>query len=171
MLIKGVRVIPDDAGLYMPDDIPRFVEKYKARTARKPRVRRTDLVKGMVVVVLEGVFASRRVVYLKGLEDNIALCAGPKSINGIPLFRIDERYLLATSTVLDLNMDIDIDGKDTVLTERDVYAVPMDVEMTDAERKIDEEIAKAARRVEYMKSYLSEPFEIDATRNFYSQKY
>ncbi|AFN83592.1 60S ribosomal protein L6 [Encephalitozoon romaleae SJ-2008] len=171
MIIKEVRVIPDDAGLYMPDDIPKFVEKYKARTARKPRVRRTDLVKGMVVVVLEGVFASKRVVYLKGLEDNLALCAGPKSINGVPLFKIDERYLLATSTVLDINVNVDIDEKDIILTKRDDYTAPMDVEMTDAEKKIDEEIAKVAKEIKFMKSYLSEPFEIDTTRNFYSLKY
>lgn len=155
----------------MPDDIPKFVEKYKARTARKPRVGRTDLAKGMVVVVLEGIFASKRVVYLKGLEGNLALCAGPKSINGVPLFKIDERYLLATSTVLDINVNVDIDEENIILTKRDDYTTPMDAEMTDAEKKIDEEIAKAVKEIKFMKSYLSEPFEIDTTRNFYSLKY
>ncbi|ADM12106.2 ribosomal protein L6e domain-containing protein [Encephalitozoon intestinalis ATCC 50506] len=171
MSIKEVRVIPDEAGLYMPDDIPQFVEKYKAKTARKPRARRSDLSKGMVVVVLEGVFASRRVVYLKALEDNLALCAGPKSVSGVPFFKIDERYLLATSTILSIGVDVNVDEKNIILSERDVYDVPMDVEMTDAEKKIDEEIAKAVKEIKYMRTYLSEPFEIDTTRNFYSLKY
>lgn len=168
-MIKEVRVLAEDAGLYMPDDVPGFVEKYKARTAQKPRVARSDLLKGMVVVVLEGVFASRRVVYLKGLEGNLALCAGPRSVNGIPLFKIDERYLLATSTVLDIS--VDADGKDAVLAERDVYTMPMDVEMTDEEKRVDEEVAKAVKKVEFMKAYLAEPFEIDTTRSFYSLRY
>ena len=68
-MIKEVKIIPDDAKLYSPDDIPDFIEKYKKRTARKLRVERSDLIKGMVVVVLEGAFASKRVVYLKKLKN------------------------------------------------------------------------------------------------------
>lgn len=169
-MIKDIKIIPDDPRLYIPDDTPEFVERYRKTTARKPRTARTDLARGMVVVVLEGVFASRRVIYLGGLGDNLALCVGPKSINNIPLFKIDERYLLATSTVLEIG-NVDVDEKNAVLTERDVYTTPMSVEMTDSERKLDEELTRAVRNVEFMKTYLCEPFEVDGSRNFYSLKY
>lgn len=168
-MIKEVRVIPEDISLYIPDDTPAFVEKYKNRTARKPRTERTDLVKGMVVVVLEGVFASKRVIYLEKLENNLALCAGPKSINGVSFFKIDERYLFATSMVLKIDIKINLDN--VILSERDVYTAPMDVEMNDAEKEIDARIVKAIEEVKFMKTYLSEPFEIDSSRSFYSQKY
>lgn len=169
-MIKEVRVVPDDAKLYCPDDIPAFVEKYKSRTAAKPRVRRHDLVKGMVVVVLEGVFASKRVVYLKKLDNNLALCTGPKSINGVPLFKIDERYLLATLTVLDIGTNISVDEKNVFLSKRDDHSAPMDADV-DAEKETDAAVAKAVKNVEFMKAYLSEPFEIDSSKNFYSLKH
>ncbi|KAH9410877.1 hypothetical protein HK407_09g14720, partial [Ordospora pajunii] len=169
-LIKDVRVIADEAGLYMPDDIPAFVEKHKKRTTIKARVARSDLVGGMVVVVLEGVYAAKRVVYLKGLENNLALCVGPRSINGVGLFRIDERYLFATSTVLKIDVDANIDCENVFLAERDVYTLPS-AGASSTEEKIDEQVMRAVKEVEYMKTYLSEQFEIDAAKDFYSLKY
>ncbi|KAM0671339.1 60S ribosomal protein L6 [Ordospora colligata] len=154
----------------MPDDIPAFVEKHKKRTAVKPRVSRSDLTSGMIVVVLEGVYAAKRVVYLKSLENNLTLCVGPRSINGVGLFKIDERYLLATSTVLKIDVDAKIDCENVFLAERDVYALP-NAGASSTEQKIDEQVMKAVKAVEYMKTYLSEQFEIDATKDFYSLKY
>jgi large subunit ribosomal protein L6e len=125
----------------------------------------------MVVVVLEGVFASKRVVFLKSLENHLALCAGPRSINGVPLFKIDERYLFATSTVLSTDVDISVDESSVLITERDVYAMPADAEMSEEEEKIDSALAQAAGKENFLKAYLSASFEISKDVDFYSLRY
>lgn len=173
-LIKSISVIKEKTDLYTPDDIPAFVEKEMKKFEIKPESPRTDLVKGQIVVVLEGVFASKRVVYLKHLEGEEAtdvLCAGPASVNGVPFFKINQRYLLATSTVLDIKADASIDTNNVFKSMIDEYDEPADIEMTEEEKKLNTKIEEAIKAVKYMKAYLADPFSIDTNKSFYSMKY
>ncbi|KAF9762322.1 60S ribosomal protein L6 [Nosema granulosis] len=152
--------------------MPKYIEKYMKKLAKKnERQRRTDLTLGSIVVVLEGEFEGKRVVFLKSLENNLALCTGPSKINGVPFFKIDERYLLATSTKIEYNGVIDVDESMVLLSERDVKVERMEVEGDDKMNMIDSTIEKAIEKVDFLKAYLSEEFEVDSTRDFYSQKY
>lgn len=168
---RGIKVIPEEAGLYPSDDIPAYIEKLEARMQKKPRVCRTDLAKGCVVVVLEGDFTARRVVFLKQLENNKALCCGPAPINNVPFFVIDERYLLRTSTVLDFREDIDIDINGVFESKRGVVADRMDIDANDDQKRIENAIVDAASSIKFMKRYLATPFKMPKFKGISSLKF
>ncbi|QPG74858.1 60S ribosomal protein L6A [Brettanomyces nanus] len=74
----------------------------KTRKTVRPQKLRKSLVPGTVLILLAGRFRGRRVVYLKPLEDSTLLISGPFKINGVPLRRVNARYVIATSTNVSL---------------------------------------------------------------------
>jgi len=91
----------------------------KAKTAKKARakvaksVKRADakfstlrksIAPGVIAILLAGRFRGRRAVVLKQLPKNGPLViSGPLKYNGVPIRRVDSRYLIATSTKVDIS--------------------------------------------------------------------
>jgi large subunit ribosomal protein L6e len=83
-------------GKYYPaDDV---VQKKGPTPVRNAPKLKKPLVAGQVVILVAGRFAGKRVVYLKQLASGLLLVTGPYNVNGVPLRRVNQKYVIASST-------------------------------------------------------------------------
>merc|ERR1711874_620095 len=63
---------------------------------------RPTLTPGTVCIVLAGVHKGKKTIFLKQLKSGLCLITGPFKINHCPMRRINQNFLIATATKLDI---------------------------------------------------------------------
>merc|ERR1711935_998102 len=147
----------------------------KAGLVRKqnpPRIRKS-ITPGTVLILLAGRFRGKRVVCLKALESGLLLVSGPYKINGVSLRRVNQAYVIASSTKVDVSsVDVSSIG-DTYFSrskesssdaEEEFFmgdapksAVVSDQRKAD-QKKVDDVLLKAISSVDMLEAYLAAQF-------------
>lgn len=116
-------------------------------------------------------------VCLKALESGLLLVSGPYKINGVPLRRVNQAYVIATSTKVDIK-GVDVAAitdeyfarsKDTPKEAEEEFfagdapkpAVVSDQRKAD-QKKVDDALLKAVAAVPMLEAYLAAQFSLSA---------
>ena len=153
----------------------------RAHKLYKNHVRRlrSSITPGTVLIPLSGIHRGRRIVFLKHLASGMLLCTGPYKLNGVPLRRFNQTFVLATKTKLDVskvklpdNLNDDFfkrqkqtkksDSPDQLFQSEKVVFKPNE-ERKEAQKLVDKQIAaivKAHPDKNLMRQYLSSLFSL-----------
>merc|ERR1712141_507035 len=129
---------------------------------------------GSVLILVAGRHRGKRVVFLKQLESGLLLVTGPFKINGVPMRRVNQKYVLPTTTKLDINVTVPdrVDDKyfsrvelnaNEGQNEGEIFQTKKATYKASTERKedqkaVDASIIAAAKKVPHMVNYLGANF-------------
>merc|ERR1712080_602267 len=104
--------------------------------------------------VLAGAHKGKRVLVLKQLASGLVLITGPMKLNGCPMRRINQQYLLATTTNVDINDDYfkrakapkgkKAEGGDIFTSKKEEYK-PSEQRKTD-QANVDKQVLEAVKK-------------------------
>merc|ERR1712046_488979 len=88
---------------YPADDVVTKPKSSRELASKGIAKLKSSIKPGSVLILLAGRFRGRRVVFLKQLPSGLLLVTGPYAVNGIPLPRVNQAYVIATSTKVDIS--------------------------------------------------------------------
>eukprot|EP00262_Sarcandra_glabra_P017569 TRINITY_DN6052_c0_g1_i3.p1 TRINITY_DN6052_c0_g1~~TRINITY_DN6052_c0_g1_i3.p1 ORF type:complete len:233 (+),score=43.97 TRINITY_DN6052_c0_g1_i3:120-818(+) len=164
------------------EKMPKF---YPADDVKKPSIHRrkhnltklrASITPGTVLIILAGRFKGKRVVFLKQLPSGLLLVTGPFKVNGVPLRRVNQSYVIATSTKFDIS-GVDVEKySDNYFTKEvakkkkkgegeffeaekdEAKALPQ--EKKDDQKAVDAQLIKSIEAVPELKAYLAARFSL-----------
>jgi large subunit ribosomal protein L6e len=153
----------------------------KTKRAHKCAKLRSSITPGTVLILLAGRFRGKRVVFLKQLPSGLLLVSGPFKVNGVPLKRVNQSYVIATSTKVDISgvklpvIEDSLFKKTQKKTNKDMFVEGQKKELC-AERKklqtdVDSQLIAAVKAVPQMRSYLASIFTLQKGQAPHAMKF
>jgi large subunit ribosomal protein L6e len=145
---------------------PFRIQKIK-RGVNNPTKLRRGLKPGSIVILLTGPYRGRRVVFLKQMQHSgLLLITGPFTINGVPLRRVSQRFVIITSTTIDIS---GVNGIDAVTDayfkrpkkfDKKSKKAKLPAEKRNTQLNIDKQVWSVVDNEDLMKQYLRSYFTI-----------
>jgi len=143
------------------------------------------------LILVAGRFRGRRVVFLKQLPSGLLLVTGPQAINGVPLRRVNQRYVIATSTKVDIaGVKVDDKVNDDYFkratktsgtkdekkffgsTEEDRKKKPQaSPERKALQKSVDDQLVASIKKVQSLDAYLASHFTLRNTHFPHQMKF
>eukprot|EP00871_Galdieria_phlegrea_P005752 jgi/Galph1/664/GphlegSOOS_G5379.1 len=151
---------------YPTEDKPK---RSSRKRIQKPTKLRASITPGTVLIILSGRFRGKRVIFLKQLESGLLLVTGPFRVNGVPLRRVNQRYVIATKSKIDIQ-SISLPPIDDTYFKKNKKRLKNAEEMTDtgklklpktfieAQTNVDSQLLPIVKQIPHMMSYLSSRF-------------
>ncbi|KAG9443149.1 hypothetical protein H6P81_019003 [Aristolochia fimbriata] len=158
---------------YPADDVKKPLAN---KRKHKPTKLRASITPGTVLILLAGRFMGKRVVFLKQLESGLLLVTGPFKVNGVPIRRVNQSYVIATSTKVDIS-GVDVAKFDDKYFAREVEKKKKKTEgeffegdkeeskgipqlKKDDQKAVDAQLLKSIEAVPELKAYLAARFSL-----------
>merc|ERR1712071_590739 len=165
----------------------RFKTTGAGKSYRGSKKLKQGIVPGPVLILVAGRHRGKRVVFLKQLESGLLLVTGPFKINGVPMRRVNQKYVLPTSAKLDFSVSLPERVNDDYFNrielnahegqdQGEIFQTKKQVYKASPERKedqkaVDAAIVSAAKKVPYMVNYLSANFALRNGQNPATMKF
>lgn len=161
---------------YPAEKSPQPKRYRKSKVQKTPKLR-SSITPGTILILLAGRHRGKRVVFLKQLASGLLLVTGPYYLNRVPLRRVNQAYVMATSTRLELNFEVDAKFDDKYFLrmvqkkkeskEEKFFSKKnskLSFQLTDSRRKdqkaVDRLIQPLVQQVDQLKTYLKGKFSL-----------
>merc|ERR1719408_628636 len=157
---------------YPAEDVKKKLNNHN-NTSKQTKLR-ASIVPGAVLILLAGRFKGQRVVFLKQLDSGLLLISGPFKVNGVPLRRVPQSYVIATKTVVDISgVSIPADVNDSLFvkpkstkkkSDELFFEKEKETTIDDARKKlqsaVDDKLIAAIKKTPLLQEYLKAKFSL-----------